>query len=332
MPLTLAQAKSSRLNRISGICPDSDDFLELLNDATRQLMRRGNWWGTVRKIRLCVYEGCFALPAYVGTVLATNLNHHPVKMSNHWFEFIPVQQTDWCCDRKWVSNIAAELDGTTPVFQNIPCNPAMKVRAYPRCQSDLGKTLTIYGIDSNGWPVRTERSDGTIQDGELITLVLPYADTDTFWRTITRVDKDVTDCPVDLFAHNLETDSLIDLAHYMPHETNPDYRHLRIHSGCGATTGCCPATVTMLIKLAFVPVTSDSDLVLIDNLDALALAIQATKRSDAYDAQAAELDMARAVHELNLDLRDKFPNDTVAVAVSPYGTAHLRNQGIGSLM
>lgn len=329
MPLLLSQAKQSRLNRISGLCSDSTDFLDLLNDATRQLMRRGNWWGTVAKIRLCVYDGCFALPYYVGTVLATNINGHPTKMSNHWYEFQPVEPYDWCCDRKWVSNVRATLDGTTPVFRNVPCNYAMKIRAYPRLQSDVGKTVTVYGIDSNGWEVRTERADGTFQNGEVLTLGTPYAETHSFFRTVTGIVKDQTNAVVDLYGYSADyMDQPLEMAHYQAWETVPSYRHMRI-TGC--PQGCCPSSVTMLIKLEFVPVQNDSDFVLVDNLDALAIAMQAVKQSDAYDHDAAEKALVRAVHELNLDLRNKFPNEVIAVNVSPYGTAALRNHGIGSL-
>ena len=333
MPLTLAEAKDSRLNRISGVCATSTEFLEFLNDATRQLMRRGNWWGTVIKMRVCVYSDCFSLPAYVGTVLAVNVNNSVVPVSNHWFEFMSVDKSDWCCNRIWNSNVAAEIDGNTPVFQNAPCAEPQQIRAYPQRQADLGKVITVFGIDQYGNPVRTTHADGTFAEGEEMVLVLPYVAASTWFRTITRVIKPITDGPVDMFMYNPVGDTLLEMAHYQPGDTNPWYRHMRIHRyGVASNTCCCPTSVTILAKLAFVPVRTDNDLVLIDNLDALAMAMQAIKQSDAYDHKQSEMAMMRAVHELNLDLRDKFPNDSVPVNVSPYGTASLSRQGIGSLM
>lgn len=337
--LTLGQAKNSRLNRISGLCPDTADFLELLNDATRELMARGNWWGTVVKMRVCVYSDCFAIPRYVGTVLATNVNNQRMPIANHWYEFMDVDKTDWCCNRIWTSNVVAEADGQTPVFQNIPCGQVMPVRIYPNRQADLGKIVTIFGIDRYGQVVRTLHSDGTFAEGEELTLVLPYVQSVTEFRTITRIIKPATEGILTLygFVGNSSTsptgESLIQLAQYEPWETLPSYRHMRIHRyGTCASVGCCPNSITMLSKLAFVPVVNDNDLILIDNLDALALAMQSIKKSDAYDDEEAEKAMMRAVHRLNLDLRDKFPNDSIPANVAVYGTASLRNQGIGSLM
>jgi hypothetical protein len=83
--------------------------------------------------------------------------------------------------------------------------------------------------------------------------------------------------------------------------------------------------------LEFVKATRPDDLILIDNLDALALGMQSAKLADAYDSQGAETMMARAVHELNLDLRNKLPIDQIPVRFSPQGTAHLRRQKIGSM-
>jgi hypothetical protein len=83
--------------------------------------------------------------------------------------------------------------------------------------------------------------------------------------------------------------------------------------------------------LEFVKATRPDDLILIDNLDALALGMQSAKLADAYDSQGAETMMARAVHELNLDLRNKLPIDQIPVRFSPQGTASLRRLKIGSI-
>jgi hypothetical protein len=86
------------------------------------------------------------------------------------------------------------------------------------------------------------------------------------------------------------------------------------------------------MKLAFIPVQNDDDQVLIDNVDALAMAFQSIKLGDSYDGGSRNGMMAQAVRELNLDLRDKFPIDQTPVRFRPFGTADLRRDAIGQLM
>jgi hypothetical protein len=89
--------------------------------------------------------------------------------------------------------------------------------------------------------------------------------------------------------------------------------------------------INAFVKLQFVEASSPDDLILIDNLDALALGMQAAKLSDAYDSGGSEGMMSRAVRELNLDLRDKLPIDQIPVRFSPQGTAHLDKINIGMM-
>jgi len=85
------------------------------------------------------------------------------------------------------------------------------------------------------------------------------------------------------------------------------------------------------VKLEFIPVQFDNDLIQIDNLDALAMMVQSLNQNDNYDSQQAEVMQARAVKEMNLELRNKLPIDTVPVRFQPYGNAFLNRQMIGRM-
>lgn len=336
MPLTFAEAKLSRLNRISGVCSGSPEFADYLNEGTRQLMKRGNWWNTVVKTRICIYSGCITLPRYIETPLSTNICGEVTPIHNHWYQFTGLDRQDWNPNRTWPSTVAWEQDGTTPVFNNIPCGKAMTISIFPRRQADLGKTITFFGIDQNGQTVRTTWPDGTFQEGEVVSLVINAGITDcstvTRFSQVTRVLKDATEGEVDVYAYDVVNNVLLEMAHYQPSETNPEYVHLRLHGyNAAQCSSCCPLSVKLISQLRFIPVSNDSDLVLIDDLDALAVAIQSIKHSDAYDHDAAEKAMARAVHELNLYTRKKFPNENIPVSVSVYGSARLSRNGIGSM-
>ena len=79
MLTTFGDIKRSRVLQIASANPDGPEFASLVNAATRQLMTRGSWWGTVQGIRGCVYDGCVVWPRTVSAVLALNANNHPTK-------------------------------------------------------------------------------------------------------------------------------------------------------------------------------------------------------------------------------------------------------------
>jgi len=265
-------------------------------------------------------------------VMALNRCNHSIPPRNHWYGFDSVLPDDVhahnrnCNGGCW-GDTAAVDGGVTSVFNQIPCLNDRYVRFYPSQPTDVGKTITIFGIDTNGQIIREQRADGTFQDGVVLTLALPYVQTTFLVRRVDRVIKQVTNGPVR--GYQFDGHTLYDLAVYDAAETVPEYRQSRIQGAC-TPSGCNGMSqLTALVKLQFIPVVNDDDLVLIDNLDALAIGMQSLKQSDAYDHDGAEKAMLRAVHTLNLDLRSKLPIDQIPVTVHYQGTAHLSRRRIG---
>lgn len=334
--LTVGEAKDSRLRRISGLCVDSPDFLELLNDAVRELMERGSWWGTLQRLKGCIYNNCIAWPQPVGTVLAFD-RCGSVPPKNLWYEFNPVlpeQVQFWRTNGMFLCarDLALVDTGTTPVFNQIPCAHNHYVRVYVQDANDVGKTVTLFGIDNNGQEIITTRSDGSTQPGIVLTLAIPFVQTPFPLRRVDRVLKDITLRP--LTATQFDGVNEFALATWRAGETNPSYRSSRLLRSNCTTVNCqqFPSMIEALVKLEYVPAVFDDDLVLIDNLDALAMAIQGIKLGDAYDFDGKERGLMAAVKQLNLQLRNKFPIDQTPARVKVFGTADLRRQGIGQLM
>ncbi len=342
--LTFGELKISRIKRIAGCCPDSDDFRDLCSEAVRQLLNRGNFFGSVQQVEACVYSECVVWPREVGTVLALNTCGQYVPLSNNWFRYVPVgpgglQRDGWGWDGCNVcGNINGGDNGLAVVFNNVPCGVERYIRAYPSVQADVGKKITIFGIDSNGQTIREKDADGIWQEGTTLTLAAPFVSTSMQVRTITRVLKDVTEGVLRLYQYDATADLLHDCAIYQPSEVSPSYRTTRISNlnrfrqKCGSTVCDGLKSLRGLVKVEHVPIEHDSDLVLIDNIDALALAIQAAKQSDAYDSGGAETLMARAVHELNLQLRNKFPIEQTTISINPFGTAVPARHSIGRII
>jgi hypothetical protein len=80
---------------------------------------------------------------------------------------------------------------------------------------------------------------------------------------------------------------------------------------------CVSRPLIALVKLRFVPVVLDTDLVLIDNLDALKNMIQSIKYAEAGDDRMADKYEARAIRELNMGLRDGG-DDLIPVSIEPF--------------
>src|SRR6266576_2340714 len=157
---------------VNSFCPTSDEFIDLINSATRRLARRGDWFETVVPIFVCVYQGCIVWPRYVGQVRKLNICNRPVSVNNLWYSFLTGLHGDIGAGNGWSgwggvggwdgragyggwmsgwrgAQLGLNNLGTSPVLQDA-MGDGRTVRSYTRCNADLGKTTTIFGTDNNG--------------------------------------------------------------------------------------------------------------------------------------------------------------------------------------
>jgi hypothetical protein len=306
------------------------------------LMNRGDWWGTVERIKICTYNSCLVWPRYVGTVKAVNIGGSAQKVMNHWYEFMPLSAGDFCNGGfSWSNggcygNTTVINDGNSPVFNPIACGKSVYIRAFASTQEDVGKTTRIFGIDENGQVVRTQNSDLTWSEGVELTLALPagqgFVSTAIKFREIFRIIKEETEGVVRYYQYDADEDVMLDLVWLEPGELSPSYRRSRLPKNC--CTGTCDGltSVEALVKLEFIPVKFDTDLVLISNEDALSDMMLAVKYSNAGDKDMAKDFEAKAIRELNLELNNKFPNDQTPVEINPFGSATPDRHCIGSII
>jgi hypothetical protein len=342
MWMTLAEAKASTLADIASACPSSTKFVEYVNQAARQLLTRGNWMNTVQKIRICSYTGCIVWPRWVELPLAVMACGSNITLKGNWFEFMPVDGGDlrsvaWQFGPSGgaalggtlgYSAIAAVNQTYTPVQREIVGHDGQYLRAYLTRNADIGKTLTVFGVDQYGQTIRTTHPDGVYKDGVVITLAKPFAGTSMKVKAITRVLKDRTAGMVNLYQYDATGDQLIDCALYEPSEMNPIYQRTVVNAGIynrwlgsGGNGECCAVPYTALVKMKFIPAYHDEDAILIDNLDALKLMITAIKMGDAGDIASKRQYELDAVREMNLQLRNIMPQDQIPVSVNPFGKA-----------
>lgn len=321
--LTLRQLKYGAVGRASGLNVEGCDFLKYSNDSVRQLMNRGNWWATVQVMTGCVRDNCIVWPREVAAVLALNTCRDHTIVQNKWFSFRPLDSS-WRGEMQnfnrngLAGDLITETLNTTPVFNPIKAQ-GFTIRFFIDLTSDVGKVITVYGTDVNGQDIRTQRADGTVQDGVQVALAVPSADTPIAIRHVSRIVKDETSGNVRAYQYNVAQGFLLDLGLYRPTELNPEYITSRI-MGCrrGSFQGCTEQ-ISAMVKLKWIPFKYNDDLVQIDNEDAIRDMLLAIRKKEQGDIAASAAYEMSAFRELNYQMKNLFPDEQFVVNFLPFG-------------
>lgn len=318
--LTFYDCQTDRgITTAAHVDPASQDFADRLNEASRRLMDYGDWWSTVDKLVLASYNHTIVWPNYVGTPLALSDHHGGIRLQNGWHDFLPLEANDWRhigyhyphkrnLDCGWATT---EL-GTSPVAINIPNGMANYLYAQARSPLDAGKTITFWGADVNGQPVSET----------LAVSNMGFTVSTNQFRHIDRVVKDASSDFFDVYQCSEATPgTLLDVAHYGPGETRPEYRVTRInrHRDTGN-----PHFYSALVKLQHVDAVAGSDLVLPGNRAALKLMLLSVHKEEASDPKGAETESMRAIHELNRELNNRLPEFQIPISYEELGGADMR--------
>ena len=325
--LTLKEARLSTLKNIAHLDSGTDTrpagqpFIDRLNEATRRLLRRGDWAGTVVPMNLVARKGIVCWPRMVGFVRKLKTNRHPVSLRNNWYDF-----PDHRHEINWSDGnpCACVAQGRRATYQDIFDTGGI-IYAIPQFSADNGNKLTIFGTTSTGLPIQTDNLDGTFSDGFTLTMSTTSAlgsYTPFLVGHITRALKDVTQGIVQLFAMDPTTGIYQDIAGYQGGETNPEYETSRLQDPHAGVDKAIP--LVALIKVKYIPAVVDTDLVLIQNLDALKDYMQSLQYREAGDEAQAQASEASAIRELNHELRDTTPDDQIQISVD-IGAAQFPN-------
>lgn len=320
---TLSDAVASgAFKNVSGLCSDSVEFKELLNEATRRLWKRGNWFSQEVMVRFCIYNSCLALPRQVATLLGFRScgGEHPIR--NHWYDIVGPH----CCEGL---NRTIVETGTGPLYNEISGETGKYIRVYPTKLEDVGKTITLFGTDPDSQPLQ-EKVGGVWQRGVTLTLQAPYVQSSMLIKRIMSVTRQMTQADILVYEVDADGSNVRDLARYQPSETNPSYRKYRIPfcsvgsgGNCAEVNGVRLARVEALVSLDFIPLVSDNDFLAIDDFDSIKQALAAIRLEEANQDDAAEGKWVRAVRELNMTERKLLPGMQTAVRVQP--TSYLQN-------
>lgn len=323
---TLSDARNSgALKAISGVCSSSQKFADLLNEAQRRLLRRGDWFDTDFQIRLCVSGCTIAWPRFVGAIRGVRFGGcftTPATVFNQWFSFTnPIGYPNGYWNR-WNSNAGVLEDiNMAPVFNDIDGTTGKLLRYYVVNNEDIGKTITINGTRYGGQPLQQANSANHFTNGITIAAAAPYGTNAALVTRIESITRQATTGLAYLYQYDPTTNVLRDLAIYQPNDTNPRFRRSKIVNKPLSTNppdanGICWTNIDALVKVEFVPVVSDLDFLMIDNFDALKFMIQAINAEEANDEQTALVKITKAIQELNFELRNKNLDGQTSVFVN----------------
>lgn len=339
MRKTLAQAKSSTIPQAVGLAACDARFLNLLNEAQERLADMGKWWGTYKRLRICVTAGCITWPEEVLTVDSVNACKHGVPIKNEWYEFQDdVRAPATNCEHGGCEE--RQLLDRGLVYQYRDFTALSTVRLYPALAADVGKRVLLQGNDANGIPIRTLDSvSGTYVNGEYVTLALPFAESVSEFDVpgLTGVQKPLTQGQVTATSVATTDGVETQIAIWGPSVQNPEYRRnymtqwprVCAESDCApegdgcvpADASCSNATVEAIVRLKFIPAVVDSDWLFIENLEALKHMMRAIQKEDANLVAESETFRDKAIRALRNQLEAMSPKERTTINLLPQGTA-----------
>lgn len=348
MRRTFSQLRQSRFPRVLGLCQDNTPAIaEAANECTQRLINEfGEYgpYGAWDKVaftasRLNPY---ITLPYQYARAIGMDVCRFPIRIQNGFYEILdagiglrgPTNCDDRCGPRE-----AYDRSNFPTMVDLSPSNKYLRI--YPTDSGDVGKSLLFSNaLDQNGNGIYTDSSSGRV-NGFILQLNEPFTTTDFVVTSFKELSKDITLGDVILTQVDATTGEEVTLSRYKPNETNPAYR--RYYFGnlpwncCGQTDSAgTTVVITAMCKVEYMPVSVDTDQLLIGNIPALIEEAQALNYSSMDSPNAANMELKhhrKATRLLQQELEHYLGSQQMpAVNFSPFGTARLEHQNIGGMI
>jgi hypothetical protein len=301
----IVQDIRSTIARVVGVCVDDPRVYDYINQACRRLLHKGLWAGAYGRFTIHTVSGCITWPRHIETIESVADCCGVGTFRNQWFEF---QESGYgllgdsgaCVGKQLVDR------GTVVSYRDVSGGLNSFLRVYPADISDVGKTITLQGVDQNGQWIRT-LSSGVWIDGEKLTLALPYVQSTKKFISLTGVIRQATNTVSRLYEFNATTSLEVDLAVYDPDETLPQYRRSYLTDHCNDED----KPVTVMAKMRHINATSVNDYLIPPSPDAIKLMVMAIRKEEndlIQEAVAYEAKAVQAVQEQTM----QYLGDAVA--------------------
>jgi hypothetical protein len=303
-----------------GICPDDTRVITRVNEATSRLLTQGDWVNSVVNIKYFTYGDYIALPYDVEKIIGATVDCSPVGIFSPIYEFVENGPGNY---RNLVYSNLVDMGDGFPTFFDPPqgtCTvPAETVlMAFSKSAEDA--TLTVHGYDYrknkisedivvNHWVGGVEGAITNISAVNKGTL---------HFLDIDHIVKSVTENYVSLYAWDPVTYNMYALSKFHMDETAPSYRRYRISaanrpSSVPVTTDNdhCGQMVYVRAKKRYLPALRNTDVLLIQNLSALKLMVQALVKENNYEVQVSAALEAKAIAVLDKQLSNNRTADNL---------------------
>lgn len=303
----------------AGTCANRAVVVDRINEACRRLLPEANWSGTIFRLRFATNNNTITLPRNVLRVLKVDVDMTPREVFGISYEFMEGGPGELCPEDGYGPDLLDIGDGW-PTFFDIPAGIPSKLIAFSTALEDVGQQLTIMGRDvynadittSLGLPGETitigrwqNGTEGTVNANDL-----PQTTTNSF-TDITAVHKPVTRGFVSLYTYDATDHRMYFLSKYHPDETVPGYRRYRLTDPNFTDV----RNVLCQVKLRFVPLSHDNDLLPIQNLDALKQEVISIREENDGKGTSAEAAHNKAIRLLNAQLNDAHDSDDAGIHV-----------------
>lgn len=346
--LRLYDVRLSDLPQSVGLCTgDVPGIANYVNSAQRRLIYakeagEEGWWGGWAEMAFTNVSRTnpyITTPRDVARLQAFNVCQRPIVAQNQFYEYLQfgngrLPKSRCACngpEQAYSRNNAITfIELAAPAF----------IAVFMTDAADQDERVLIGCKDVNGNIVTTLDGLNQVQ-GIYLTLRSPFAATPFIVSQITGIQKDVTVGQVRIVAIDPTTGAQTTILTMEPGETTAWYRRYFLAS---LPNDCCrlppatvpqPLTVTAIAKLELIPVVTDTDYLLIQNLEALKHEAMAYRYSKMDTSEAKKLEADNhilAIRMLVGELRHYLGQDLPAVNFSPFGSARLSRQRIGSMI
>jgi hypothetical protein len=297
MPLlTLGHAKTALARYADGgVCSDDQRATDLINLAVERLVDYGKWKGLVVRYDFYVYQKLVTLPREIETPLAITLNNQVPTIQNRWYEFKGNGSGPWDPDVNAWSHSCVDR-GETGTIYDLP--ESLRVGGRSMKSETAGQYVWVFGYDSNNQWVRTE-VDGVWVDGERISLDSTLQLTTTVFSKVTRINKPITNGEFRLYAYYDDGTTAV-LGVYHHSEEDPVFRRYLVTNAEDCELQCC----TVIAKKRYLPAVHDTDVLLIQSLNALRFMLMAIHKEDVDEPDTGEIFEQKAIRVLKKQLAE----------------------------
>lgn len=299
-----------------------------VTEACRRLLVKANWPYTVQTVRMRVNNGYFPLPRECSKIIAVNVCNEATQVNPMSYEFIasgPGELGSWagtgikglmdagmhptmfdipsietidedaaelCTDRGAFSpSEGYQLAAFSPYIEDVKLN--VQAAGLDKFNAQMNASATGFSeLESFGINQWEEGVEGSIR-GPLTTIRL----SSRYYRQLTSWRKPATKGYISLYAINTENNYMYFLGKAHPSDTVPVWRRYKL-SNFDCENGDC-ANIFAMCKMAPLKLTEGSDILPIQNLEAIKNMVIAIGFENTNDLNAAMSYEANAVRILN---------------------------------